>query len=125
VPEQPDPDHRRPDGTDDATVAAVGKISEAYEWLIRARGALYTFHQEMGRADLTLGEAVEQLRAAGHDGLADRVATEWSVATPSPTAGPSRSSRASTTPTGASPPTSSVRSARRWWVVASTCTSRR
>jgi hypothetical protein len=77
VPEQPDPDHRRPDGADDATVAAVGKVGEAYEWLIRARGSLYGFHQQMGRADLLLGEAVEQLREAGHDALADRVATEW------------------------------------------------
>ncbi|MEX1178923.1 MAG: hypothetical protein WEB09_10730 [Nitriliruptor sp.] len=77
MPEQPDPDHARPDGVDDATVAAVGKVSEAYEWMIRARGALYTFHQQMGRADATLGEGVRQLRDAGHHELADRLATEW------------------------------------------------
>ncbi|MEX0835279.1 MAG: hypothetical protein WD010_04265 [Nitriliruptor sp.] len=77
MPEQPDPDHARPDGTDDATVEAVGKVSEAFEWMIRARGALYTFHQQMGRADLVLGEGVQQLRAAGHTELADRLSTEW------------------------------------------------
>ena len=77
MPEQPDPDHRRPHGVADATVEAVGKVSEAYEWMIRARGSLYSFHQEMGRADLVLGEGVELLRAAGHDELADRLATEW------------------------------------------------
>jgi hypothetical protein len=76
VPEQPDPDHQRPEGADDATVAAVGKVSEAYEWLIRARGALYTFHQEVGRADLLFGEGVQELRDAGHGELADRLATE-------------------------------------------------
>ncbi|WP_211262176.1 hypothetical protein [Nitriliruptor alkaliphilus] len=77
MPEQPDPGHRRPVGADDGTVEAVGKVSEAYEWMIRARGSLYAFHQELGRADLILGEAVLQLRAAGHHDLADRVATEW------------------------------------------------
>jgi hypothetical protein len=77
VPEQPDPDHRRPDGVDDATVAAVGKVSEAFEWMIRARGSLYDFHQQLGRADLVLGEGVQQLRAAGHHDLADRIAAEW------------------------------------------------
>lgn len=77
MPEQPDPDHRRPDGTDDATVEAVGKVSEAYEWMIRARGSLYSFHQQLGRADALLGEGVEALRAAGHDALADRLAAAW------------------------------------------------
>jgi hypothetical protein len=77
VPEQPDPDHRRPEDADDATVEAAGKVSEAFEWMIRARGSLYTFHQQMGHADLTLGEGVDQLRAAGHHDLADRLAEEW------------------------------------------------
>jgi hypothetical protein len=77
VPEQPDPDHARPDRADDATVEAVGKVSEAYEWMIRARGSLYDFHQQMGRADATLGEGVELLREAGHGDLADRLAREW------------------------------------------------
>ena len=43
--------HRRPPGADDATVEAVGKVSEALEWVERARGRLYDFHQMMGHAD--------------------------------------------------------------------------
>jgi hypothetical protein len=65
-----DPDHRRPDGVDDATVAAVGKVSEAVEWLERARGRLYDFHQMLGHLDFQMGDAVEMLRQAGHDDLA-------------------------------------------------------
>ena len=57
---------RRPDGVSDATVEAVGKTSEASEYLIRARGALYEFHQLMGHADLLLGDAADALAAAGH-----------------------------------------------------------
>ena len=64
---------RRPEGVDDDTVAAVGKLSEAMEWVERARGRLYDFHQMMGRADLIAGDAVEALRACGQDGLADDV----------------------------------------------------
>jgi hypothetical protein len=69
-------DERRPAGVDDATVAAVGKVSEALEWVERARGQLYSFHQLMGRADLLLGEACDALRNAGHDAVADRLETE-------------------------------------------------
>jgi len=67
---------RRPPGVDDATVAAVGKLSEAYEYLIRARGHLYSWHQLMGRTDLLLGDAVHRLREAGHGDLADEVERE-------------------------------------------------
>jgi hypothetical protein len=77
VPRQPDPSHARPDGVDDATVAAVGKVSEAFEWLIRARGSLYSFHQEMGRADLVLGEALDELEDAGHVELATELREGW------------------------------------------------
>lgn len=77
MPRQPDAEHARPDGVDDATVAAAGKIGEAYEWVVRARGALYTFHQQMGRADLILGEGIEMLREAGHDDLADELSRTW------------------------------------------------
>jgi hypothetical protein len=41
-----------------------------------ARGLLYGFHRLTGAADLALGEAVELLRQAGHEELADRIATE-------------------------------------------------
>ncbi len=68
--------HARPAGTDDATVAALGKLSEALEVVEEARGHLYAFHRRCGTADLTLGEAVDQLREAGHTELADRVETE-------------------------------------------------
>ena len=68
--------HRRPDGLDDATVDALGKLSEALEVAEDARGHLYAFHRLTGTADLTLGEAVDQLRDAGHAELADRVDTE-------------------------------------------------
>jgi hypothetical protein len=50
----------------DATSEALGKLSEALEWVERARGALYEFHQLSGHADRTLGEAIDLLTAAGH-----------------------------------------------------------
>lgn len=67
---------RRPAGMDDDTIAAVGKISEALEYVERARGHLYTFHQLMGHADLTLGEACDELREVGHAATADDLETE-------------------------------------------------
>ncbi|MCT7660847.1 hypothetical protein [Mycobacterium deserti] len=71
-----DTQHKRPEGIDDATVEAVGAVSEALEWVERARGALYDFHQLMGRADLTLGDACDKLRDAGHGAQADRLEKE-------------------------------------------------
>ena len=67
---------RRPEGVDDATVEAVGKLSEALEAVEVVRGHLYAAHRLSGTADLTLGEAVDQLRGAGHTDLADRLSTE-------------------------------------------------
>lgn len=69
-PEEPDEAHRRPEGVDDATVEAVGKLSEAFEWIERARGRLYDFHQLMGHADFLVEEAADQLEEAGHPELA-------------------------------------------------------
>ena len=74
--EQPIPEHRRPEGVTDATVEALGKLSEALEAVEHARGHLYAFHRLCGTADLTLGKAVDQLREAGHDDLADRLARD-------------------------------------------------
>ena len=74
--DRPSERHRAPEGVDDATVEAVGKLTEALETTERARGHLYSFHQLTGSADLALGEAVEALRAAGHGELADRINTE-------------------------------------------------
>lgn len=68
--------HRRPPGADDDTIAAVGKVSEALEYVERARGHLYSFHQLIGHADLVLGNACDELRAAGHGAIADRIETE-------------------------------------------------
>ena len=58
--------HRRPDGMSDDTVAALGKLSEALEVVEHARGALFEFHRLSGMADLSLQQAVGELRAAGH-----------------------------------------------------------
>ena len=68
-----DLDHRRPDGVDDATVEAVGKLSEALEVVEHARGLLYGFHRLTGTADLALDDAARMLRDAGHHELADRL----------------------------------------------------
>lgn len=74
--DQPLPEHQRPEGVSDATVSALGKLSEALEAVEEARGRLYGFHRLCGTADLTLGEAVSELRSAGHEELADRVERE-------------------------------------------------
>jgi hypothetical protein len=68
--------HARPPGTSDATVAALGKLSEALEVVEEARGYLYAFHRRCGTADRTLGEAVAQLREAGHGELAEVLDTD-------------------------------------------------
>ncbi|MBB2985875.1 hypothetical protein [Terracoccus luteus] len=77
--EQPTPEHRRPDGVTDATVEALGKLSEALEVVEDARGHLYGFHRLSGQADLTLGEAVDLMRDSGDTELgvlADRLEEE-------------------------------------------------
>ena len=74
--ESPTTEHTRPDGVDDATVEALGKLSEALEVVEEARGLLYTFHRRSGEADFKLGDAVDLLRAAGHVALADRIDRE-------------------------------------------------
>ncbi len=72
-PEEPLPRHQRPAGVSDDTVSALGKLSEALEAVEDARGHLYAFHRLCGTADLTLGEAVSELREAGHADLADEI----------------------------------------------------
>lgn len=61
---------------DHDTMAAIGKASEALEWVERARGRLYDFHQMMGHADFLFGDAAEMLRTAGLGDAADRVEAE-------------------------------------------------
>jgi hypothetical protein len=68
-------DRSRPD-LDDATVAGLGKLSEALETVEQARGFLYAFHQLTGKADQLLQESVEALRGAGHTALADDIDQE-------------------------------------------------
>ncbi|KRC91872.1 hypothetical protein ASE25_00290 [Terrabacter sp. Root85] len=74
--DKPTAEHLRPGGVGDATVEALGKLSEALEVVEDARGHLYGFHRLTGMADLTLGEAVDLFREAGHTELADRLQTE-------------------------------------------------
>ena len=74
--DRPLPEHTRPEGVDDATVEALGKLSEAFEVVEDARGHLYGFHRLTGMADLALGEAVDLLRKAGHTDHADRIEAE-------------------------------------------------
>ena len=76
TPNGPDRAHQRPNGLDDATVEALGKLSEALETVERVRGHLYSVHQLTGQADLMLDDAVELFRKAGHDGVADRISDE-------------------------------------------------
>lgn len=70
------PEHQRPEGVSDETIQALGTLSEAFEAVESARGFLYTFHRLTGTADLTLGKAIDELREAGHDDLADRLEHE-------------------------------------------------
>ena len=75
MPLMTDP-HSRPAGTNDATVEAVGRLSEAYEYLIRARGHLYSFHQLLGRVDLLAEEAADHLDEIGHTEQAEMLRKE-------------------------------------------------
>ena len=65
--------HPRPEGTSDAVVAATGKLSEALEAVEHARGHLYAFHRLSGTADRILGTAVDAIRDAGAQEIADLV----------------------------------------------------
>jgi hypothetical protein len=71
-----DDDHTRPPATSDATVSALGRLSEALEMVERARGHLYSFHQLSGRGDLTLQDAVDRLEQAGHHALAETISRD-------------------------------------------------
>ncbi len=62
-------DRTRPD-LDDATVEALGKLSEALETVDQARGFLVAFHQLTGKADRLLQESVDLFGKAGATQLA-------------------------------------------------------
>ncbi|MEU7778282.1 hypothetical protein [Micromonospora parva] len=74
--ERDDAVHARPTGLDDATIEALGELSKALETVHRVRGHLYSAHQLVGGADLTLDRVVRLLRQAGHDAVADKVEYE-------------------------------------------------
>jgi hypothetical protein len=59
---------------DPETVDAVGKASEALEYVERARGHLYAFHQLIGRADFLFEESARWLAQLGHH---DQAASLW------------------------------------------------
>ena len=71
-----DDEHSRPAGVSDTTVKALGELSKALETVHRVRGHLYSVHQLVGGADLTLDQVVKLLREAGHGEMADRVEQE-------------------------------------------------
>jgi hypothetical protein len=59
---------------DPETVDAVGKATEALEYVERARGHLYAFHQLIGRADFLFEESARWLAQIGHR---DEAASLW------------------------------------------------
>jgi hypothetical protein len=65
--------HIAPQDVSEETIEAVGTLSEAFEYAVRARGHLYSFHQLIGRADFLAEDAVNMLRDAGHGELAERL----------------------------------------------------
>lgn len=65
-----DAQHARPEGVCDLAVEASGAMSEALETIERARGHLYSFHQMIGEADFSLGEALDLVARAGEPELA-------------------------------------------------------
>lgn len=68
--------HRRPPGVTDAEVEAAGTVSEAQEYVERARGRLYDLHQLIGRADILYQQAADQLDEVGRTDLAERIRSE-------------------------------------------------
>ncbi|MEV4660639.1 hypothetical protein AB0J85_01700 [Micromonospora echinofusca] len=68
--------HGRPTGCDDTTVKALGEFSKALETIHRVRGHLYSAHQLVGGADLTLDAVIKLMREAGHDKIANRIEKE-------------------------------------------------
>ena len=68
---------RHLDDPDSDTVHALGTLSEAVEWIERARGRLYDFHQLTGHADELLAQAADELDAAGHASWAAEIRAEF------------------------------------------------
>lgn len=70
------PTSGRPAGVPSVAVDAVGKLSESFERLIRARGHLYSFHQLLGGVDFMLDDAAQLFRDAGMPDVADEIERE-------------------------------------------------
>ena len=66
-------DHTAPEGISERTIEGVGRLSEAFEYIERAKGHLYSFHQLMGRADFLVEEAADLLDEAGETQFAERL----------------------------------------------------
>ncbi len=62
--------HSRPEGSTDEEVKAAGMVTEALEYVHRARGHLYSLHQLIGQADFLLGDAADLMQRSGHAELA-------------------------------------------------------
>jgi hypothetical protein len=62
------------DDSERAVVEAVGKATEALEYVERARGHLYAFHQLIGRADFLFEESALRLAEVGRR---DEAALLW------------------------------------------------
>ena len=67
---------QRPHGASDELVVAVGKASEALEYMVRARGHLYSFHQLMGHVDLLFGDVADAFDEAGLSEVASHLRDE-------------------------------------------------
>ena len=74
--DRPTREHQRPEGVSDATVEAVDTFTRALETVEVARGHLLQWHRLTGTGDTQLREAIDQLRAAGHTDVADRIERE-------------------------------------------------
>jgi prophage tail gpP-like protein len=57
----------------DAEVDALHEVELGVEWLRRAHGKLVEFHHNTGHAMEHLAAAEEELRAAGHEDVADEI----------------------------------------------------
>src|SRR3954452_8745444 len=66
-------EHETPEGVSETTIEGGGKLSEGFEYIERAKGHLYSFHQLVGHADFLVEEAADLLHEAGHTGFADRL----------------------------------------------------
>lgn len=74
--DRPNQEHQRPADVDHNTVEAMDTLTRALETAEVARGNLLQFHRLTGTADTQLRESVQQLRACGHNSLADRIETD-------------------------------------------------